>query len=259
MMPDFLIPVDSFIRFVLVFFRIGGILVFAPFYNQRVFSASIKISLALVFSFMTFPLLVVQTFTPPREVIAMAFAILRELMIGIVIGYAAQLLFTGIQYAGELISTQMGFSLATIIDPNFNNQSTVVAQLYNFLALLIFISLEGHHFLIRATIQTFDFVPLAGFEYSTDLGRYLLSLFANIFTVAFRISVPVLMTLFLTSLAMGLMGRTIPQMNIFMISPPLQIAVGLVMIVLSLTVTVMMFKFLFTQLERDLHWMIANM
>lgn len=258
-MPNLLVPVDYFIRFVLVFFRIGGLFVFAPFFNYRVFSTPIKITLALLLSFMVFPLLAVQAFTPPRETVGLIFAVVRELMVGLVIGYAAQLLFAGVQYAGELISFQMGFGLATLIDPTFNQQSTVMSQLYHLFALLIFVALGGHYFLIRSMIQTFDFVPLGGFHYSTDLGAYLLSLFGNIFTTALRISAPILITLFLTSVSMGLVNRAVPQMNIFMINPPLQITVGLVVIVISLRTTAVMLKFLFTQLEQNLHWIITHM
>ena len=257
-MPDFL-TVDYFVRFVLVFFRIGGIIVFVPFYNHRIFSSPIKISLALIVSFITFPLLAVQTFTPPREVIGLILAVLSELMIGFVIGYAAQLLFTGVQFAGELISLQMGLGLANLLDPVFGEQSTVMSQLYNLFALLIFVSLNGHHFLLRAAIQTFDFVPLGGFHYSTDLGRHLLILFGNIFTIAFHISAPVFIALFLSYMAMGLISRTIPQMNVFMVSPPLQIMVGLVMVGLSITATVMTLRFFFARFEEDLRWIIANL
>ncbi|MCZ6675926.1 MAG: flagellar biosynthetic protein FliR [Candidatus Poribacteria bacterium] len=258
-MPNFLISVDYFVRFVLVFFRLGGLFVFVPFFNHRVFSPPLKVVFALTISFITFPVLTVQNFAPPRETVAIILAVIRELMVGLVIGYAAQLLFTGVQFAGEMISFQMGLSLAAVIDPNINERSTLVSQLYNLFALLIFVSLGGHHFFIRAAIQTFDFVPLAGFHYSMNLGSRLLNLFGNIFIVAFRIGAPVLVTLFLTSAAMGLVSRAIPQMNVFMISPPLQIIVGLFMIIISLRPAVMVLKLLFSQLERDLQWLIANM
>ena len=258
-MPNSLISVDYFVRFVLVFFRIGGIFVFAPFFNQRAFSISLKIAFALILSFVTFPLLAVQDFTPPKEVAGIIPAVLRELMVGLVIGYAAQLLFAGMRFAGDLISVQMGIGLATLIDPNFNEQSTVLSQLYNLFALMIFVSLGGHHFFIYSVIQTFDFVPLAGFHYSTNLGSYLLSLFGNIFIVGLRIGAPVLITLFLTSIAVGLVSRAIPQMNVFMVSPPLQIIAGVGVIIISLRATVMMLRFLFTQLEKDLGWIITHL
>jgi flagellar biosynthetic protein FliR len=258
-MPDFLIPVDDFVRFILVFFRIGSIFVFAPFFNHRVIPARIKIAAGLMLSLVVFPLLSVAEFTPPKEAVSLILAVIRELMIGLVIGFTAQLFFAGVQYAGELISVQMGFGLAMLIDPTFDEQNTVVSQMYNLLALLIFIALSGHHFLIRAAVQTFEVVPLSGFHYTTELGAYLLRLFANIFLVAFRIGAPVLVALFVASIAMGLVNRAIPQMNIFMISPPLQIIAGVIMMIITLRATVMMFKFLFTQIEKDLQWIISHM
>ncbi len=259
MMPSFPIAVDYFVRFLLVFFRMGGIIFFVPFYNSRIFAAQIKISLALILSFIIFPLLAVQSFTPPEEPITLLFAVIRELMVGLIIGYAAQLLFTGVQFAGELISFQMGLGMAVLIDPNFQGRSTVVSQLYDVFALMIFLAFYGHHFFIRAAVQTFDVVPLSGFQYSTTLGKYLFVLFGQIFTVAFRIGIPVLIALFLTSVVMGFVARTIPQMNVFLILPVMQIAVGSVMIILSLRATVMMLKFLFAQLEKNVQWLITNM
>ena len=258
-MPNFLISVDYFVRFILVFFRISGILVFAPFFNHSAFSTPLRITLALVISFITFPLLAIQAFTPPTAAIELILAVARELMVGLVIGFAAQLIFVGIQFAGELISTEMGYGLARLVDPTFNEQSTVVSQLYNLFALMIFVSLGGHYFFIRAAIQTFDFVPLAGFHYSTNLGSYLFRLFGNVFVIGLRIGAPVIISLFVTTVAMGLVSRAIPQMNIFMISPPLKIIAGLVMLIISLRAAMTMFEILFMQLKKDLQSIIANM
>ena len=254
-----LIPIDYFVRFMLVFFRVGSIFVFVPFFNQRFIPTRIKIAAGLMLSIVVFPLLTSEAFIPPADTISLVLAVIREVLIGLVIGFTAQLFFAGVQYAGELISAQMGFGLATLIDPSFNEQSTVVSQLYNLLALLIFISLGGHHFFIRATVQTFEVVPLTGFNFSAELGTYVLQSCANIFLVAFRIGAPVLVALFMTSLAMGLINRAIPQMNIFMISPPLQIVTGLMMMLLTLRGTILMFRFIFAQIEKDLQWLVSYM
>ena len=99
----------------------------------------------------------------PTSIYIFFLDILRELLIGFTIGLSAQLIFTGIQFGGELISVQMGLSTATLLDPGQNQQTTLISQLYNLFALVIFISIGGHRLFFQSMVQTFDMIPLGDF------------------------------------------------------------------------------------------------
>lgn len=258
-MPNFFIPLDLSIRFTLVFFRIVGIVVFVPFYNHRAFPNIIKIALSIVITFTVFPVLNLQGFTVPLDAISLVLVAVREVLIGFVIGFAAQLVFTGIQFGGELVTIQMGFSMATILDPNHQEQITIISQIYNFLALIIFISIKGHYIFLIAAVNTFKFVPIGGFSYSEDLAGQIIRLFSELFVVGFYVASPVFVALFMTTIALALISRAIPQLNVFIILPLVQVLVGTVMIIASIRVTVVTFEFLFEGLGKDLQALITAM
>jgi len=258
MTNGFTLPVDYFVRFMLIFFRLGGIIVFAPFFNHRSFPTLVRISLTLFLSLIVSPIVTDQTFVSLISIYSFFLAIFRELMIGFVIGFCAQLLFTGIQFGGELISVQMGLSTATLLDPGQNEQITVIAQLYNFFALVIFIGVGGHHLLVRSLVETFDIVPLGGFRLTGNIVSEISTFSGQIFTIGFQISAPVFVASFLTTVAMALITRAIPQINVFMIAPPFQIIIGFTMIALSLNASIFMFQHLFEKMADNLHMIILE-
>ena len=258
-MPNFFIPLDLSIRFTLVFLRIVGIVVFVPFYNHRAFPNIIKMALSIVLTFTVFPVLNLQGFTVPLDVISLVLVAVREVLIGFVIGFASQLVFIGIQFGGELVTIQMGFSMATILDPNHQEQVTIISQIYSFLALIIFVSIKGHYIFLIAAVNTFKFVPIGGFSYSEDLAEQIIRLFSELFVVGFYVAAPVFVALFMTTIALALISRAIPQLNVFIILPLVQVLVGTVMIIASIRVTVVTFEFLFEGLGKDLQTLVTTM
>jgi len=193
---------EQFKLFLLVFFRVGGILIFAPFFNYRAIPAPLKIALALAVSIIVFPV-VLSTCTGVAnfslrmrlseapdassnvllwhslDIFFIALSVLRELAIGMILGFASQMVFCGVKLAGEIISVQMGFSMANVFDPQSGQQNTIIAKLNNFTALLIFLSLNGHHWFLSATTQSFFSVPLSGIKYSAPLALRIFSLFGD--------------------------------------------------------------------------------
>ena len=259
MTGGFTLSADYFVRFMLVFFRLGGIVIFAPFFSHRSFPILVRISLTFFLSLIVFPIVTDQTFVSPTSIYSFFLAIFHELMIGLVIGFCAQLFFTGIQFGGELISVQIGLSTATLLDPGQSEQITVIAQLYTFFAMVIFIGIGGHHLLVRSMVETFDIVPLGGFRMTDNIMSEVRILFGQIFTIGFQISAPVFVASFLTTVAMALITRAIPQINVFMIAPPFQIIIGFTMIALSLNASIFMFQHLFEKMADNLHTIILEM
>ena len=156
------------------------------------------------------------------------------MLIGILIGLAVRTLFAGFQMAGQMAGYQMGMAIANVMDPATSAQVPLLATLYNLLAILIFLSINAHIFLLRAMVESFQIVPLFEFEVNQAVMQHMIRLLGNMFIIALKIGAPVIVALLLTSAALGLVARTIPQMNIFIVAMPLKIAIGLLFLALSL-------------------------
>ena len=155
-----------------------------------------------------------------------------------IIGHTAYLLFTGIQMAGQIVDIQAGFGLVNVVDPTSNTQVSILGQFYQVIALLFFLAIDGHHILIRAVGDSFALIPAGGFSWLTQAnmaGPLLSDFFSRLFIIAFQVAAPSIATLFLVNLTMGLLSRTIPQMNVFIVGLPLNVLIGLGFTFLSLS------------------------
>ena len=170
---------------------------------------------------------------------------------GVVLGFAVLLLFMGIQFAGQLAGLQMGFGIVNVIDPQSQDQISIIGQFLNILAILLILSLDGHHIILNGLMASFDTVPLGGVVLKASIVQKMIVLTSELFTIAIKISAPILISLFLVSVAMGVLARTVPQMNVFIVGFPVQLAVGLFVLVASLP----LFRILLVKslhiLERD--------
>jgi flagellar biosynthetic protein FliR len=175
--------------------------------------------------------------SPPAvspDVFSLAAAAAGEVLIGLLAGVAIRLVFEGVQLAGELAGYQMGLAIAEVIDPASEDQVAILAQFTSLLATLVFLLLNGHHLFIRTLVESFQLVPPFGFHAAAPVLERLVRLTAEAFVIGIKAGAPVIVALLLTTVAFGLVARTVPQMNIFVVSMPVNIAVGLLFFGLSL-------------------------
>jgi flagellar biosynthetic protein FliR len=140
----------------------------------------------------------------------------------------------GIQMAGQVSGFQMGLAIANIMDPATSMQTPILAQAFNLMAMLIFLAIDAHHWFFRAMVDSFAIIPPFQFVLSASFVGYLMQTAGTMFVIALKIGAPVIVVLILTSVSFGLMARTVPQMNIFIVAMPLKIIVGLLFVVFSL-------------------------
>ena len=239
-------------RFILVLSRAAGIVGFAPFYNVRLIPIRSKVLLSFALAVALYPSSLELDFTPTEEIWKLAWMILRECGIGLALGLATYMVFAGIQLAGELVGLQMGFRIAGAFDPQFGMSSSLMTQFNNLFALMIFLSVNGHHWFIRGAAQSFQLIPLGEMRVS---GRYvgrLIELFGELFVIALKIGAPMIIALILTNMALGLMMRAVPQMNIFVIGFPVMIVVGLSILLVSIEALAYLMVSLFKQMQKDM-------
>ena len=225
-MAPILFSEAEIIRFVVVLTRISGIMFFAPFFSNRSFPIQVRIAFILVTAFILAPSLPLNSLPPELNLGNIAIVFINEIMFGLVIGFAAMLVFAGMQFAGQIMSFQMGFSLINVIDPQTDVQSSVFSFLNNFIGLLFFLLINGHHWFLRAVNDSFTVLPVGGIQIDRPLVDYIVQLSAQMLIIALRIGGPIIIVTIITDILIGVVGRTAHFINILIVGLPLKVLVG---------------------------------
>lgn len=219
----------------MVLFRLTGIFVFAPLLSSRAIPARVKVFLALGLSCCVFPMLlsagkasaplIAAWVKPSATLWTLGPAVAAELLIGVVIGYAATLPLLGMQMGGRVVAQQMGLGLAEVFNPG-EEQSGIVSHFFYLLGLSLFMILGGHRTLLAVLVGSFDHVPLGGGAASFGVLDLILGMLETAYELALRVAAPLLCLIFLETLAMGFIARTVPQLNILSIGFALRVVLG---------------------------------
>lgn len=173
--------------------------------------------------------------------------LLKEAAVGIAVGLLAYIILAAIQIAGGFIDFQMGFAIANVIDPQTGAQSPLIGQYLYMITLLFILAVNGHHLIIDGVFYSYEFIPMDQFipwqQESWIL--YIIDSFNHMFVIAFLMAVPIVGCLFLVDIALGIVARTVPQLNVFVVGLPLKIFVALAVLVIAMTFYIMLIKNLF--------------
>lgn len=222
-----------------------------PIVGNRSVPPMIRVGLALALGVALMPIVTVPAL--PEEPFQLTLGLAAEFLVGAVIGIAVQLLFAGIGLAGELMSTQMGFGVVQLLDPTTSHQVSLVANLYAIFASLIFLSMDAHLLVVQVVATSFDLVAPFGTGLSANLVDDIIRLSQGLFLIALKLAAPVMVTILLVNLGMAVMGRSVSQMNVFLLSQPLTITAGLFAMGLALPYTFSLYESEFIRLEALLH------
>ena len=258
-MATFNIDLAQFQMFLLVFIRVGAIMMSAPILGRRDIPFLFKAGLAMSVSIVLLPIINLEPFPYFSEVIPFSIGIVSEIMLGIIIGLSVNLIFAGIQLAGQLTGYQMGFAIANVMDPLTGKQSSIFAGVLNIVALLLFLAFNAHHWFLRSLAESFKLVPLFNFHINGSLAEHLIRMGTNMFVVAIKVAAPVMAALLLTSVALGIVARTVPRMNIFLVAMPLKIVLGIMFISFSLPYLASFLKYTFNGLGNSINLILKVM
>ena len=177
---------------------------------------------------------------------------------GVLIGFVSNLFFVTVSLASTMMARQVGLQSAQLFNPLFDVQSTALEQVYTLLAIALFLAINGHHYLILALARTFELVPVGTFEFTGATTQRLVLLTNEVFWVAARISLPIVGSLLLTDLGLGLLAKAVPQIQVFFVALPLKLALGFVLMALTLTIILPVLKETMAQtVTRDI-WSIVS-
>ncbi len=233
-MVSFAVSLPELQLFFLVFLRTGAFLMSLPGLNAPSVPILFRVGLALSASLLLVPALGLQA--PPflADGISLGVAAAGEILLGLLAGMAVRLVFEGVQLAGQIVGYQMGMAIAEVIDPASEDQVALLSQFNTLFATLIFLTINGHHAVIRSLVESYALVPPLGFQVNGPVMERLIRLSAEVFVVGLKAGAPIIVALMLSTVSFGLVARTVPQMNIFIVSMPLSIGVGLLFLGLSL-------------------------
>ena len=252
---DFL--VDHFQVYLLLLLRLSGFIFTAPIFGERYIPPQVKVVLSLLLALFFYVFAVPQGAQLIHQPLPYWVLLIKEVVWGFLIGFACQLVFIGVQFSGQITGFQMGFGVVNVIDPQSGGQVSIISRLQYLLAVLIFLAMDGHHFLLQALASSFDLLPLGQIEFASAAGERLLRLTGGVFLIAVKIAAPVMVSLLLTSVALGILARTVPQMNVFIVGFPLKIGIGMIALACSLPVFYYLLSKIIAVMEHDVTGLIT--
>lgn len=235
--------------FFLLLTRVSGVFLIAPFFGSINIPAYMRVGLTLTISAVLFPVVdSAAGVKAPTGILLYALSVIAELFTGWLIGFVAYVSFSAIHMAGKIMDMQVGFSIVNVMDPTSGQQIPLIGSfLYN-LGLIIFLVTNGHHMIIAALFESFQTVPLLAVSPSLGLTNLMVDFTSGIFLTGMKIAMPVTFAILLTNVGLGVLARTMPQLNIFVVGIPMQIVVGLFVLSIMLPFYIMFLDVLFNEM-----------
>ncbi len=226
--------------FIWPFFRILALVSSAPILGNPSIPVRVKVGLSFVLTLVLAPVLGSMPAVEPGSAIGLLI-LTQQIVIGVAIGFIMRIIFTAVEMAGNIAGMQMGLGFATIFDPQNAAQIPVVGQFLGLFATLVFLALNGHLYMIEVLAQSFQALPVAPPPYSAAGWRALAGWGGEIFLAGLLLSMPIMAALLITNLALGIMTRAAPQLNVFSVGFPITLAAGFVVLAIALPYFVPLF------------------
>lgn len=229
------ISVQQLAVFLLILARIAGVFIQAPLFSSRSFPLPAKTAFAVWLSIVLWFVTPIQQ-PLPASLFNFILALISEAAVGFIIGFICNIIFIAVQSAGEIMDMQMGLSVATALDPVFGSVISVIGRLAFFIALIIFITADGHHLILTAFQQSFTALPagkIANFA-SPNLVMQVIDLGTLLWATAIKLAAPAVLLIFLSDFTFGIVSRVAPQVNVFMLGFQVKPSLGLLGFLMSL-------------------------
>ncbi len=245
--------------FLLVILRAAGIFIVAPVFGHRSVPALVKVGVLICLGVALVPTISTSALAPTGSIWQLSGLAAKEILIGVLIGLVFQLLFMGAKTAGSVIGYQMGFALVSMPDVEEGGQITILGSFWYVVALLIFLTIDGHHLVLTAFADSYEAIPPGAAALPASVAELVIGYTAYVFVIALKMAAPVMITLFLTDVALGTIAKTMPTMNVFFVGFPVKIGVGLMVMALSLPVFSFVLRRGMLYLDGELRLMLAAM
>lgn len=240
---------EQFVVFLFILVRVSSMLVFAPVFGSQNVPRMIKAALSLLVA-MIFAVTIRAEAPVTMHPLGMILRIGGEFLLGAAVGYLATMVFEAVQLGGELAGLQMGFGIVNVIDPLTSVQISLISQLKFIFAVLLFLVINGHHVVLAAIGESFKIIPPGNVGMGSLVGWHFVQLFGEMIILGVKIAAPIVVALLLASFSEGIIARTVPQINIFIVGFGIRIAFGLFVLMISMGFFVLVMTRQFEQLPQ---------
>lgn len=244
-----LIDINRLPIFLLVFVRLLSFFLVVPLFSYRTIPLPFRIGFSFFLALILFQTIDSTLFVLDHTYI---FLIVKEALVGLLVGLLAFIIVSAIQVAGGFVDFQMGFAIANVVDPQTGAQSPLTGQYFYMIALLFLLAVDGHHLIIDGIFTSYQFISIDAFIPFEDgsITEFIIQSFNYMFIIAFQMAIPIVGTLFLVDIALGIIARTVPQLNVFVVGLPLKILVSFVAILIFLSLYITAIENLFGTMFR---------
>lgn len=245
--------------FLLVNFRLSGLLLSAPILSRKTIPTPVKVGFGIMLAILLLPVVMQRPLPLAPSLADITVIGLKEFLVGVSLGLVLKLLFYAAEMAGSFVGFQSGLSVANVIDPSTQAEVNLLGAFWFLVASIVFLALDGHHIVISGLADSYAVIPLGKAAFGAGAADLWLRLSGAVFTMALKLAAPILLTVFLVDVALGVLARTIPQMNIFVIGIPVKIAVAMLMMGVSLPVFAWALSRMSGFLDTQMHTLIGSM
>lgn len=231
---------EQVILFMLLFTRLSGLFAFFPFFSHMRIPMSIKTAMVFFMTIFLFPLATLPDIE--FSVVNLVLALVSEIMLGFIAGLFLVIVFAMLQLAGMNISFVMGFTMASLLDPQTGTSSPMISTMLTMLALVVLLAFNGHHLMILFIADSLEILPLGGFYPTENIWTYLMYAVTNMFIFGFILSFPIVGLSLLADIVFGMLMKTMPSFNLLVVGFPIKIMVGFVVMITVLGSIILVFK-----------------
>ena len=220
--------------------RVTALFLLLPIFGDQTVPPMVRIFLAFTINIVVYPIAVASggshVVAAMSSEMGLFLLVMKETLLGLVMGFTAKMFFDGLAFAFGHIGTQMGFNMATVYDQQTETSVPVISQMIMIFAMLLFLAVDGHHLFIKSLVQSYEVVPLGGFVLTKEIAAHVLETSGMVFWIAVKLSAPMALVLFLVNCAFGIVSKAVPQINVLVVSFTVNILVGFLVISLTMPV-----------------------
>jgi len=227
---------DDLIPFALVLARVAGLLAAIPVFGSPQVPARVRTALIFALTLFIFPIVHPHNIPPAGDVISLALLVVKETLVGLSLAFLSQMIFAAVEFCGQQLGSQMGIAMAAMLDPSTQANVPTVGVFQGVLATLLFLSIGVHHFFLRGIVESYQLLPVGSWHTSAGLFQFFLTASSGLFLIAVKLAAPVAVALLAAGVAIGIVARSFPAMNVFIVAMPLNIGIGLLILGVSLPV-----------------------
>ncbi|MEE1038159.1 MAG: flagellar biosynthetic protein FliR [Eubacterium sp.] len=249
-MVDLSFPVQELEYFLLVFVRVATFIFSAPFFSTRNVPKRVRIGLSVFVTYLMYAFYQPHVYPEYNTVLGYGVIVMKEVAVGLLLGAGSQLCTSIVLFAGRIVDMEVGLSMANVFDPNTNQQTSITGTFFQFGVLLILYSTGLHRYLLKALMETFTLIPIAGAKFNLDsLLETMVTFLADYIVIGFRICLPVFASITLMNIILGLLAKLAPQMNMFSVGIQLKLLAGLSVLFLTIGMLPSISNFISNQIQ----------